>query len=125
PTTVGPTGWSLNLSEVTAPKLAPAPRTAQKRSAFSSSLAVTTDPSASTISTPSRLSSARPYFPCSQPQPPPSVRPPTPVLETAPPVVASPCFCVASLNPSQVAPPPATATRRSGSTSTVLMRDRS
>ena len=48
-----------------------------------------------------------------------------PVVDTIPPVVASPCAPVASLNPFHVVPPPARAMRRSGSTSTVRIPDRS
>ena len=41
-----------------------------------------------------------------------------PVIEIAPPVVASPCACVAASKSFQVAPPPARAMRRTGSTAT-------
>ena len=44
------------------PKLPPPPRTAQKRSLFSSHLAVFTSPNAVTISTDTRPSTARPHF---------------------------------------------------------------
>ena len=43
--TIGPTGCSRYSNEVTMPKLPPPPRIAQKRSGFSSSLAVTISPS--------------------------------------------------------------------------------
>ena len=50
------TGCPLNKNDVTTPKLPPPPRTAQNRSEFSFALATTNRPSASTISTASRLS---------------------------------------------------------------------
>ena len=56
------TGCARNRNDVTTPKLPPPPRTPQNRSAFSSALAVTNRPSASTTSTPSRLSMVRPYL---------------------------------------------------------------
>ena len=60
--TIGPTGWSLNSKEVTTPKLPPAPRSPQKSSSFSVSLAVTSCPSAVTTSAEIRLSAVSPYF---------------------------------------------------------------
>ena len=57
--------------------------------------------------------------------PPPRVSPPIPVVEMIPPVVASPEAAVASLNRPHVVPPPATAVRAPGSTSTACMDDRS
>ena len=104
------------------PKLPLPPCSAQNSSLFSSSLAVTTRPSAATSSTSSRLSQASPHSRSSQPEPPPSVRPATPVDETRPPVVASPCGCVARSKSLQVAPPPTVAVFASGSTSTLFMR---
>src|SRR4029453_11152758 len=56
PNTCGPTRWSRYSNEVTIPKLPPPPRRPQKRSAFSSALAVTTSPSAVTSWAESRLS---------------------------------------------------------------------
>jgi predicted AAA+ superfamily ATPase len=56
------TGCPSKRNDVTTPKFPPPPRTAQNRSAFSSVLAVTKLPSASTISTASRLSIVSPYF---------------------------------------------------------------
>ena len=103
---------------VAMPKLPLPPCSAQNSSLFSSSLAVTTRPSAVTSSTSSRLSHASPHSRSSQPEPPPSVRPATPVDETRPPVVASPCSCVARSKALQVAPPPTVAVLASGSTST-------
>ena len=50
PVIIGPTGCSLYSKEETTPKFPPPPRTAQKRSLFSSPLAVRTLPSAVTIS---------------------------------------------------------------------------
>jgi hypothetical protein len=59
--TGGLIGWSAwNVNRVTTPKLPPPPRMAQKRSSFSSRLAVRIRPSAVTISTSSRLSTAQP-----------------------------------------------------------------
>ena len=72
------------------PKLPPPPRIAQKRSGFSSSLAVTNSPSAVTTSAERRLSTVAPCFRISQPMPPPSVRPAMPVWVTIPPTVARP-----------------------------------
>ena len=83
-------GAAWNMNEVTTPKLPPPPRIAQKRSGFSSSFAVTTLPSASTTSAPSRLSIDRPSPRLRWPIPPPSVRPPTPVVEMIPPASARP-----------------------------------
>ena len=60
PYTVGPTACRRNVNEVTTPRFAPAPRTAQNRSAFSSRLARRTRPFAVTISTSSRLSTVQP-----------------------------------------------------------------
>ena len=54
------TGCKRYSNDVTTPKLPPPPRTAQNRSAFSPALAVTKRPSASTMSTPIRLSMVRP-----------------------------------------------------------------
>ena len=82
--TFGPTGWSWNSKLVTMPKFPPPPRSPQKRSAFSVSLARTWLPSAVTTSAESRLSTVMPYFRLSQPKPPPSVRPATPVVELMP-----------------------------------------
>src|SRR6185436_15035252 len=105
PVTIGPTGCTLNSNDEATPKLPPPPRRAQKRSAFSLLLAVTTRPSAVTSSTLRRLSTAMPYLPMSHPRPPPRVRPATPVDEITPPVLASPCSCVSRLYSFHVAPP--------------------
>ena len=88
--TVGPTSCRRNSKDETTPKLAPAPRSPQKRSAFSCSLAVSVRPSAVTIRAESRLSVAMPYVGMSHPMPPPSVRPAIPVVEITPPVTARP-----------------------------------
>ena len=61
-TTCGPIGWSRNSNSVPIPKLPPPPRTPQKRSAFSSSLAFTNWPSAVTRSTESSASIVSPNF---------------------------------------------------------------
>jgi hypothetical protein len=84
------TGLSLNSNDVTAPKFPPPPRSAQNRSAFSSSPAISSLPSAVTTSAEIRLSQDRPSPRARCPMPPPSVSPPTPVVEMIPPVVASP-----------------------------------
>src|SRR5262249_3954272 len=55
-------GCALNKNDVTTPKLPPPPRTAQKRSGCSLALEVTKLPSASTISTASKLSIVRPHW---------------------------------------------------------------
>ena len=86
------------LEDAAIPKLPPPPRTAQNRSAFSSSLTRRVRPSAVTSCTDVRLSRARPYLPISHPIPPPRVRPAIPVLDTTPPVVASRCSWVSRLN---------------------------
>ena len=57
------------------PKFPPPPRTAQNRSAFSSALATTKLPSASTMSTESRLSMVSPYLRVRWPIPPPKRQP--------------------------------------------------
>ena len=85
-----PTAWARNWKEATTPKLPPPPRRAQKRSSFSSALAVSTLPSAVTVSQDSTLSIVIPNFRISHPTPPPSVRPAIPVLETMPAGTASP-----------------------------------
>ena len=56
PMTIGPTACSRYSNEVTTPKLPPPPRRPQNSSAFSSSLACTSRPSAVTTSAPIRLS---------------------------------------------------------------------
>ena len=60
--TSGPTGWQANSKEVTTPKLPPPPRRAQKRSACSVALAVTSSPAAVTTSADRRLSQVMPYL---------------------------------------------------------------
>src|SRR6202021_2331029 len=69
------TGCPLNKNDVTTPKFPPPPRTAQNKSEFSFALAVTNRPSASTISTASRLSIVNPCRPVKYPTPPPLVPP--------------------------------------------------
>ena len=102
------------------PKLPPPPLSPQNRSAFSSSLAVTTSPEAVTSSAEMMLSQAKPSFRSSQPLPLPVVKPATPVVVTRPPVTASPCSCVTASNAAQLTPPSARAVRFSGSTVTLL-----
>ncbi len=51
-----PMPWQRKVNEVTMPKLPPPPRSAQNRSGWEFSLAVTKLPSASTTSADSRLS---------------------------------------------------------------------
>ena len=65
--TSGPTGFRSNVNDVTMPKLPPPPRIAQKRSAFESSDAVNTLPSAVTTSACTRWSQESPYLRRSQP----------------------------------------------------------
>ena len=65
-----PIGAQLNSKEVTTPKLPPPPRMPQKRSGFSSALALTNLPSAVTTSAAMRLSTERPYLRLIHPKPP-------------------------------------------------------
>ena len=123
--TFGPTGWSWNSKLVTTPKFPPPPRSPQKRSAFSVSLARTWRPSAVTTSAESRLSTVMPYFRLSQPKPPPSVRPATPVVELMPSGVARPCACAAASKSASVQPGSTVARRAFGSTWTRFISDRS
>ena len=92
--------------EVTTPKLPPPPRSAQKRSGFSSAEARRTRPSAVTTSAATQVVDVRPALRLSQPMPPPSVRPPMPVWLTKPPAVGQPVAWVAASTSAQVAPPP-------------------
>ncbi len=55
-----PMSWQRNVNEVTMPKFPPPPRSAQNRSLYELSLAVTNVPSARTTSAASRLSTVRP-----------------------------------------------------------------
>src|SRR5260370_20080702 len=55
-----PMSWQRNVNDVMTPKFPPPPRRAQNRSAWELSLAVTNEPSASTTSAASRLSTVRP-----------------------------------------------------------------
>ena len=118
-------GARSNSSAVTIPKLGPAPRMPQNRSACSSSLARTWRPSAVTSSTARRQSIARPSLRWRRPMPPPSVRPAMPVCETVPAVHARPTAWAASSSSARRAPPLQRATRRSGSTVTPRIRARS
>ena len=120
-----PTSCSRNRNDVTTPKLPPPPRIAQYRSGFSSALARTRSPLASTSSASSRLSIARPYLRVRWPRPPPSVRPPTPVVEMIPLGVARPCSFVARSTSPQVQPPPTRTVRAPGSTSMSFSSERS
>ncbi len=123
--TCGPTGWSWNSKRVTTPKLPPPPRSPQKRSWFSFSLACTWLPSAVTTSAESRLSTVMPYLRLSQPKPPPSVRPATPVVELMPSGVARPCAWAAASKSPRVQPGSTLARRAAGSTWTRFIGDRS
>src|SRR3954453_11782041 len=109
-----PAGCASNRNEVTMPKLPPPPRTAQNRSVFSSALATTKLPSASTISTESRLSIVSPYFRVRCPNPPPNVSPATPVLEIIPDGTARPNACVAWSTSLHLQPAPASTVREEG-----------
>src|SRR5204862_6430928 len=115
PPTTSPTGWARNVNSVTTPKLPPPPRSAQKSSAFSSALALTCSPSASTTSAESRLSIVSPQPRVRYPIPPPSVSPPTPVVEMIPHGTASPYGLLAASTSPQMQPPPARTVRPSGS----------
>ncbi len=64
-----PTGWQRKVIEVTIPKLPPPPRSAQNRSAWLSSDAVTNVPSARTTSAASMLSSVIPKLAGQVPDP--------------------------------------------------------
>ena len=66
---------------MTTTKLPPPPRGPQNSSGLSSSLAVTTLPSAVTTSAEIRLSDVKPYIRSSQPLPLPSASLPTPVSD--------------------------------------------
>jgi hypothetical protein len=66
------------------PKFPPPPRIPQNKSVFSVALAVSSLPSAVTMSADSRLSQENPYLRVNQPKPPPNVRPEIPVSETIP-----------------------------------------
>ena len=107
------------------PKLPPPPRSAQNRSGCSLALARSTSPAAVTTSADSRLSTVMPCLRLSQPKPPPSVSPATPVVELMPTGVARPWAWVASSKSASVAPPSTVARRRSGSTRTAFIRERS
>ena len=123
--TIGPSGFSLNSNSVTMPKLPPPPRTPQKSSVFSSSLALTSSPRAVTSFTERSWSIVRPYFRCSHPIPPPSVSPATPVCVTIPAGTASPAAWVAaSISPSST-PGAALTVCASGSISTLFIGLRS
>ena len=122
---VGPSSCSRNSNDVTMPKLGPAPRIPQNRSAFSSSLTRSRSPSAVTRSTASMLSTENPHRRWSRPIPPPRVSPATPVWPTTPTGHASPwaCDCWSSSESSD--PPFTRAMRRSGSTCTPRICERS
>jgi hypothetical protein len=112
-------------NSVTTPKLPPPPRRAQNRSAFSSALARTTELSAVTSVKPSTLSQESPKRRVSHPVPPPRTSPAAPVCETTPDGNTNPACCVAvSTDPSRQ-PPLNRARRRTGSTMTSRMRERS
>src|SRR5207248_7970304 len=125
PPTTSLTGWARKVNSVTTPKLPPPPRSAQKSSAFSSALAVTFSPSASTTSAESRLSIVSPQPRVRYPIPPPCVSPPTPVVEMIPHGTASPYGLVAASTSPQVQPPPTRTVRASGSTVTDRSGERS
>ncbi len=123
--TCGPSGWSLNSNEVTTPKLPPPPRSAQKRSGLSVSLARTSLASAVTTSAEIRLSMVSPNLRVVQPKPPPSVRPATPVVELMPSGVASANACASLSKSASVAPGSTRAVRDAGSTRTDFINDKS
>ena len=118
--TIGPASCSANSNSVTIAKFPPPPRSAQKRSGFSLSDAVSRSPCAVTTRAETRLSIASPYFRLSHPIPPPRVRPPTPVWLIRPTGTASPCAWVAASRSPSRAPPPTFARRASGSTVTCV-----
>ena len=113
--TIGPTGCSAYSNDVTTPKLPPPPRSAQKRSGFSS-LRCAHDARVGGHDLGGDAGCRRSGRPScvSQPMPPPSVSPPMPVWLMKPPGVARPCCCVAASTSAQVAPPPQTARRAAG-----------
>src|SRR5215211_7131712 len=82
--TIGPTGLRRNSNSVTMPKLPPPPRSPQKSSGFSVSLALTSSPSAVTRSTDRSWSMVSPYLRISQLIPPPKASPESPVCVTMP-----------------------------------------
>ena len=110
---------------MTIPKLPPPPRTPQKRSAFSSALALTNSPSAVTRSTETSWSTDSPYLRMIQPIPPPSVSPATPVCVTMPEGTASPNACVSRSSSPSRTPACTRAVRCSGSTRTPFIGERS
>ena len=120
-----PSGTQRNSNSVTIPKLPPPPRSPQKSSAFSSALALTNSPSAVTRSTETSWSTERPCLRMIQPIPPPSVRPATPVCVTIPDGTASPNACVSRSSSPSSTPACTRAVRRSGSTRTPFIGERS
>ncbi len=125
PSTTGPTGCRRYSSAQTTPKLPPPPRSAQKRSGFSSAAARTIRPSAVTTCAEMRLSAEKPCLRSSQPLPLPSVSPAIPVVEIRPPVVARPNAWVARSSSAQSTPPAARTVRATGSTSISFIGARS
>src|ERR1700739_861991 len=72
-----PMSWQRKVNEVTTPKFPPPPRSAQNRSRYSlPAVAVTNDPSASTTSADSRLSTVRPKRRGGEAERPPGGEPP-------------------------------------------------
>src|SRR6185312_13763442 len=121
-----PMSWQRKVNDVTTPKLPPPPRSAQNRSLCSlSALAVTNDPSASTTSADSRLSTVRPKRRDRYPMPPPSVRPATPVEAMNPDGVAMPNATVAWSTSPQVQPGSTRTVWSSGLTVVLRSSDRS
>src|SRR5919112_3521004 len=84
-------GCERKTKRVTIPKFPPPPpRSAQKRSACSLALAVTTRPSANTTVASRRLSQVRPYLRAETPIPPPCVDPAMPTVGHVPPGIIRP-----------------------------------
>ena len=107
------------------PKFDPAPRIPQKRSAFSSGVALRNSPDAVTTSRRRSWSTDSPCLRMIQPIPPPRVSPATPVDVTMPAGAASENACV-SLSSSPSRTPACTrAVRATGSTRTPFIGDRS
>ena len=85
-------GWTRNFKCVTIPKFPPPPpRSAQNRSGSLVRDTSRTQPSAVTISAPTRLSQVSPKARPASPIPPPSVLPPTPTDEHDPAGIVAPC----------------------------------
>src|SRR5215211_2039837 len=108
--------------EVTTPKLPPPPRSPQKSSEFSVSLACTRSPRAVTTSAASMLSSVSPNGRVNQPKPPPSVSPNSPVPDRTPLGTMRPALSVARSRSPNVTPGAAVTLELSESTATSFHR---